>query len=104
MRTMANDLREALTMTRRALDEESIDAARLVVSLRAPLLERAAAAKRAGERWGSTEAELAEQLMEVDLQLVQVLWTPHQEAFAWLAARDESQVADMPHLRQLAGK
>ncbi len=103
-KTIADNLRTALEVTQTALAADSRHAAEVAVALRAPLLERASDARSAGEPWGKMEAHLVEQLMEADVQLIQMLWRPNAEAFDWLAGRDETKVADLPHLRQLSGR
>ncbi len=42
--------------------------------------------------------------MAADVQLIQMLWRPNAEAFAWLAGRDETKLDDLPHLRQPVGR
>jgi len=99
---IADDLREALTITRQALRAQSVEDATRAVQLRAPALERAADAKREGNGWGALEDQLAHELMLLDLQLIQTLWNANADAYEWLKGRDESKIADMPHLRQLS--
>ena len=102
MQTIAEALREALAITRRAIDAGTIQDANIAVSLRAPALERAQQAKEAGEPWTAAEDELAQELMALDLRLIQTLWDANADAFEWLRGRDEANVAEMPHLRQLS--
>ena len=101
-RTMADDLREAIEITRQALAKETIRDAELAVALRAPALERVSQARHAGAPWSEQESTLVGELTELDLQLIQVLWQPTAEAFQWLEGRAPDSVASMPALRSLS--
>ena len=98
---IADDLREALTITRQALRAQSVEDATRAVQLRAPALERAADAKREGNGWGALEDQLAHELMLLDLQLIQTLWNANADAMGnKLSSEALSIIEEQPELNK----
>lgn len=100
---MIDQLQNALDLTEAVLDGAvTKDSVRSLLETRGPLLDAAFRAKNEGAEWGEPEAELARRIVAADRKLVDALWQPRKDAFAWLASRREKIEIEMPHISALS--
>jgi len=101
--SIADDLAAALAMTEQALDGV-VDAPeiRALLAERAVLIDRADHSRSDGAAWGDREAKLAAKIVAADKRLVEALWSPRKDAFAWLDSRAPDATEGLPLLRALA--